>query len=59
MSKLVNIFQLAEITGLSVRQWRTLVAKRAVPFLKVGYRTLLFEPEKVLKALERFEIKGA
>jgi excisionase family DNA binding protein len=58
MSKLINIFQLAELSGLPVRTWRTLVQKRAIPFIKVGHRTMLFQPEKVLKALEKFEVKG-
>jgi hypothetical protein len=57
MSKLVNIQTLSEISGLSVRQWRTLVQKRRVPFIKAGHRTLLFQPEKVLKVLEKFEVK--
>jgi hypothetical protein len=33
------------------------IAKRVAPVLKLGHRTLLFQPEKVLKALEKFEIK--
>jgi hypothetical protein len=31
--------------------------KGVAPVLKLGHRTLLFQPEKVLKALEKFEIK--
>jgi hypothetical protein len=58
MSKLVNIQTLSEMSGLPVRTWRTLIQKRVVPFIKLGHRTLLFQPDKVLKALEKFEVKG-
>ena len=53
MGKLVTIFQLSEMTGLSVRNLRTLVQKRAVPFIKLGHRTMLFSPEKVERALSK------
>jgi hypothetical protein len=33
------------------------IAKRVAPVLKLGHRTLLFQPEKVLRALEKFEIQ--
>jgi len=56
MGKLLNIFELSEQKGRPVRQLRTFVAERKIPFLKLGHRTLLFDPEKVDKALARFEI---
>jgi len=56
MSKLLDIFELSEAKGRPVRQLRTFVAGKKIPYLKVGHRTLLFDPEKVEKALERFEI---
>ncbi len=56
--KFLNIFGLSELTGLSVRNIRTLVQKRAIPVIVAGHRTHLFQPEKVLKALEKFEVKG-
>lgn len=42
----------------SLRWLRSLQARRAVPFLKVGHKTL-FEAERVRAALRRFEIKPA
>jgi excisionase family DNA binding protein len=57
MSKLVTIFSLSELTGLSVRSLRTLVRKRVIPFIKLGHRTLLFSPDKVERALERCTVK--
>ena len=58
MQKLVDITGLAEITSVPVRSWRTMVQKRIIPFIKVGHRTMLFQPEKVLRALEKFEVKS-
>jgi hypothetical protein len=58
MSKLLDIFELSKETGRPVRQLRTLVAGRKIPYLKVGHRSLLFDPEKVDQALSRFEIKA-
>jgi hypothetical protein len=34
------------------------MAARKIPFLKCGHRTILFDPDKVDKALERFEVKA-
>ena len=57
MSKLLNIFELSAAQGRPVRQLRGMVQARKIPYLKVGHRTLLFDPVKVEKALARFEIK--
>jgi hypothetical protein len=43
-------------TRPSLRWLRSLQARRAVPFLKVGHK-VLFEAERVRAALRRFEIK--
>jgi hypothetical protein len=55
--KLVNITGLSEHNGIPVRTLRTFMATRKIPFLKCGHRTILFDPEKVDKALQRFEIQ--
>jgi hypothetical protein len=44
------------VTRPSLRWLRSLQARRAVPFLKVGHK-VLFEAERVRAALRRFEIK--
>jgi hypothetical protein len=59
MEKLVTIYQLAEETGLTVRNLRTLVSKGILPTFRTGYRSWWSQPSKVAKALERFEIKPA
>jgi hypothetical protein len=56
MSKLLDIFELSKANGRPVRQLRTFVADKKIPYLKIGHRTLLFDPEKVEKALQCFEI---
>jgi excisionase family DNA binding protein len=56
--KLVTIDQLSELSGLPVRSLRSLMAKRAIPFLKLGFRTVRFQPSKVEKALTKREVKA-
>ena len=56
MSKLTDIHGLSEQSGLPIRKLRSFVAARKIPFLKCGHRTLLFDVEKVNKALARFEV---
>ena len=36
---------------------RSLVAKKKIPHLRLGHRTLVFVPDKVVAALTRFEIR--
>jgi predicted DNA-binding transcriptional regulator AlpA len=55
--KLVDINKLASMSGLSVRNLRTLMSRNAIPFLKLGFRTVRFEPSKVAKALQRREVR--
>jgi hypothetical protein len=59
MAKLLDIFQLSEATTRPVRQLRSFVAAKKIPYLKLGHRTMLFDPAKVEKALLRFEVKAA
>jgi excisionase family DNA binding protein len=58
VSKLVNSKQLAAELGQSLRTIRSWTQTRRIPFLRLGHRTVLFSPEKVLLALEKFEIKA-
>jgi hypothetical protein len=54
--KLVDIRGLSQKNGIPIRTLRSFVAGRKIPFLKCGHRTLLFDPEKVEKALAKFEV---
>ena len=57
MKRLLNAKELALELGRPVRQIRSLVDGKKIPVLRIGYRTNLFDPDKVIKALARFEIK--
>jgi excisionase family DNA binding protein len=57
MRRLVNIDQLSKETGFSVWALYAFAASGKIPFYKFGYRTMRFDPAKVEKALQRFEIK--
>ena len=57
MKHLVDIYGLSEQTQFSVRLLRGFVAAKKIPFFKFGHRTLRFDPEKVERALAKFEIK--
>jgi excisionase family DNA binding protein len=58
LKKLLSTMELAQKLNLSIRQVRTLVHSRKIPVFRVGWRTNLFDPEKVVKALENFEVKA-
>ena len=57
--KLKNIRGLAEELGIPARTCRTLQEKGAIPFYKLGWRLVLFDPDKVREALGKFEVKAA
>jgi hypothetical protein len=54
---LISISALSQYTSIPVRTLRTFMAARKIPFFKCGHRTILFDPRKVVEALERFEVK--
>jgi hypothetical protein len=58
MRKFVSIKKLADETEIPIRTLRSFVTGRKIPFLKCGYRTILFDREKVESALEAFEVEA-
>ena len=58
MKRLLDTNELALELNRPVRQIRSFVAAKKIPVLRIGWRTNLFDPDKVRKALERFEIKA-
>jgi hypothetical protein len=46
---------LAEVLRIPSRSLRELRRRRVIPFLKVGKRTILYDAEKVLASLAKFE----
>jgi hypothetical protein len=57
MRKLVDIEKLSKETGFPIRTLRSFIAAGKIPFFKIGHRTMRFDPEKVERALARFEVK--
>lgn len=57
IEKLISYPELSEQTGLSVRSLRTLVHKGVLPHVRLGHRTVKFQPSKVAKALAKREVK--
>jgi hypothetical protein len=57
MKRLLSTSELAAELNLPIRQIRGFVQAKKIPVLKIGWRTNLFDPDKVIKALARFEIK--
>jgi hypothetical protein len=58
MRKLVNITQLSTETGIPTRTLRSLYHAKKISFIRAGWRTLLFDPQKVLAELGKFEVKA-
>ena len=56
--RLLNIKRLSREKEIPERQIRTLYQTGKIPYFKLGHRSILFDPEKVMAALERFEIKA-
>lgn len=56
-SKLLDIKKLESCIGVPARTIRTLYQQRKIPYYKMGHRTVLFDPEKVIDALYHFEVK--
>jgi excisionase family DNA binding protein len=58
MNKLLTITQLSAELGVKARTVRSWMLERKIPCIRTGYRTVLFAPEEVRKALEKFEVKA-
>ena len=58
MKRLVTLAGLSTETNVPERTLRTLYQARKIPFIKPGFRTLLFDPDKVRAALDKFEVKA-
>jgi hypothetical protein len=56
---LVDYGGLSQVSGLPERYLRDLAYKRKIPFIKLGHRTIRFQPSRVFEALSRFEVKEA
>jgi excisionase family DNA binding protein len=57
MEVLVTINELATLSGLPVRSLRTLMHRGVIPHVRLGHRTVRFQPSKVEKALAKREVR--
>lgn len=59
-AKLVNIETLSESPGIGIpaRTLRSLWHQRKIPGIRLGHRTLVFDPEHVRNALDKLEVKA-
>ena len=57
LKKLLTIGGLSDAIGIPSRTLRSLYIARKIPFIKAGHRSLFFDPEKVLAALNKFEVR--
>jgi hypothetical protein len=56
---LLNKEELAVYLNLpSTRTIENWVSQRLIPCLRLGHRTVLFQPHKVYRALEQFEVRA-
>ena len=56
-SGLVNEKGLLEVIALTPRQLRELRLRRKIPYIRFGHRSVMYNIEKVVAALEKFELK--
>lgn len=50
--------ELAKHLGVSVRGIEGFMASRRIPYFTLGYRTVRFDLERVLTALDSYEVKA-
>jgi hypothetical protein len=55
--KLLDYKGMAADSNQSERRLRWWVQKKLVPHLRLGHKTVLFEPDKFYEALSKFEVK--
>jgi hypothetical protein len=55
--QLLDYSEMAAELSVPERRLRYWVTKGIVPCLRIGHRTVFFQPSKVFAALEKFEVK--
>lgn len=56
--RLVNIKQLAKVTGFAIPTLRLLYQGRKISYVKLGHRSLWFDPEQVLRDIKKLEVRA-
>lgn len=55
MGQLVKEVELLQVVRTTSRHLRDLRARRVIPFVKLNSKSILYDPAKVLAALEKYE----
>ena len=55
MKQLVKEKELLQTVRISSRLLRDLRARRLIPFIKLNKKSILYDPRKILEALEKYE----
>ena len=55
MKQLVKEKELLQTVRISSRLLRDLRARRLIPFIKLNKKSILYDPQKILEALEKYE----
>lgn len=58
MPKYLHYKEMSAECGLRVRTLRSLKAQRKIPFVQLGYRTVVFVAEDVNRALKKFNVEA-
>jgi excisionase family DNA binding protein len=56
-SRFTDLSGIARKLGVSRRYVQTLVRRKAIPVIRLGYRCVRFDLEAVLRAVKRFEVE--
>jgi predicted site-specific integrase-resolvase len=56
--KLVNYRTLSELTGIRVHTLRTLYRQGKISAIKLGHRTMFFDPDKVRAEIQAFNVEA-
>jgi hypothetical protein len=57
-TQLPDYSAMAAQLSIPKRRLQWWVSRKIVPCLRIGHKTTLFEPDKVIEALRRYEIKA-
>ena len=54
--RLLNSREIADVLGVSLRTISNMTKDKRIPYLRISKKTLRFDPAKVLKVLNKYEV---
>jgi excisionase family DNA binding protein len=58
VKKLITREELSERSGIRIRTIRSMMNRKEIPYIRAGQRTVLFDLDKVMAALDKLEVKA-